>query len=554
MKNLALTLVILFYSSFLQAHLSLQLDNSKIQMGQTCRITLTKDNAALTGAPDLSPLRKDFEIIGTQQLNNYSVINGQVHSTSQWIISLMPKKIGVLTIPSLQIGQEHTPPERLEVTIDTDNSSSTKLTNAQQALLLTAEVDEPNPFVNQQVLYTVKLYNSRQLIDAEYRAPEIKDGLLIALGKNRQYQTTKNGQVYEVEEQRYVIFPQKSNVIKINPPSFKATVFDALPRVINIQAKATTLHVKPAPEAYRNKGWLPAKAVSLSENYDRATDGIMQGTTLVRTLTLRVEGVPAQLLPAFEFAKTSQFDTYYDKPIENNSYYNKGILGTITVNITYLFNKPGRVVIPAVEIPWFNTVTEKEEKAFLPSVTLNVKASSIVQPNDQAVSAKQDKPPATAIKPQKKRQLLQQRENSNEGEGKGNTMPWSLVLGLIFIGLATLIMRWIRRNFHQPTNRLLLKRLRNACMTNQPQAARIALLTWANQQWPDREIVSLEDISKSIDDSNLQSQLNLLLQALYYPGQQPWLGRELWLSVKYYKKAKKRYNKKRDGLPPLNPS
>lgn len=73
------------------------------------------DGDEADSVPDLTPLQEDFNIDGTERSMNYTVINGQAHSLSQWIILVTPKKTGVVEIPALQVGSEKTQPATIEV-------------------------------------------------------------------------------------------------------------------------------------------------------------------------------------------------------------------------------------------------------------------------------------------------------------------------------------------------------------------------------------------------------------------------------------------------------
>ncbi|CEK12091.1 BatD family protein [Legionella hackeliae] len=555
MKKILLSLILLCITKLGFATAIMQLESSKVQAGDTVRLILTLDGAESESVPDLTPLQKNFSIVGTERSMNYTVINGQAQSTGQWLILLVPKKTGVLTIPSIQVGQEKTAPTTLEVTEEALETQQTDSTQPVDVKLI-GEVSEVNPYVNQQVIYTVKLYNSRRLINVEYQPPQVEDGLLIPLGSGRRYQTAENGRLYGIDEQQYAIFPQKSGPIKITPPTFSAVIYDAVPKHIKERAKAITLNVRPVPTQYVGKTWLPAKQVNLTENYDNNTLSFQQGSTLVRTVTLEATAVPAQLLPALDFGNSPDFSIYPEKPLERNSFKQSNIVGTTTVKVTYLLNKAGQITIPTLQLVWFNTSTGMEEVTTLPARTLEV----IAAPNVQASpKTPQTITTTTQQQPAPLSSLTMKQEKKNEiapPMAKSSTqMAWWIALVFALAWLLTLVLWFWQRRANRDSSydmKHILKRLEEACLHNDASSARDALMRWAHKQWPESNLLNLSDVENKVDDLALKEQIKELAQALYYKSSKSvWQGDLLWGAIISFKRSKNAMSKD-NSLPPLH--
>ncbi|EHL32421.1 hypothetical protein LDG_5377 [Legionella drancourtii LLAP12] len=368
MNKLIISGFFCLFSVLAQAEVQLQLDSSQVSLEEPFRLMLTQDNLQTgSGIPDLTPLRKDFFILGTERSVNYAIINGQTQSSSTWTITLKAQKVGTLTIPPIKIGNEQTAPLTISVAnTDTDanaNDAAVKQPTKQQDIMLTTEVNEKNPYVNQQITYKVTLYNSKQLLDANYQGPKVDNALLVPLGSEKRYQTQKNNVQYLVEEQSYAIFPQKSGPLKITSPVFNALVYNFEPQRVKVEDKTITLNVQPIPKQYADKKWLPAKQVKLTEKYENISQTLSEGSTLVRTVTLEGVGIPAQLLPMLNFAETDAFNVYPEKGQEKNQIIQGELISTTKIKVTYLLNKSGKITIPELRLPWFNTETGKEEIA-----------------------------------------------------------------------------------------------------------------------------------------------------------------------------------------------
>ncbi|KTC70244.1 KQDN repeat-containing protein [Legionella birminghamensis] len=538
-----ISLLILVYSGVLFAQLSMQLESSKVQIGQSFRLILTLDGQS-NAVPDLTPLQDNFKIVGTERSTNYSLINGQARTLNQWTVFLVPIKLGMISIPSLQVGQEHTAPTNIEVTAGNSTQTTDKPLAKQEDIQLIAEVDNKTPYVNQQVIYTVKLYNSLQLLDTDFQGPQVDNALLVPLGDGRQYQTTENGRLFSVVEQQYAIFPQKSGELTVNPPSFSALVYDQMPHKMKISAEPLNLQIKPAPASFTGKEWLPANQVMLSDHYDKEPLNLQQGDTLTRVVTLEVVGMPAQLLPQLDFKGKDDFSVYPEKADEKNSYRQPYLVGTKTVKVTYLFNKAGKITIPELRLPWFNTVTQKNEVAVLAPRVIQISASA----NDAGSSA------SPASEPQPAATESAAVTSSPDGKtASRNWLAWGLAALFALAWLLTLGAG--RFNFSKGNNKkAALKRIQTACLNNQAVEAQQSLIQWAALNWPDTRILSLADICEQIHDMNLKKQINELSEVLYHPQRKAWQGRPLWEALQQNLSGGAARRKSSLNLPPINPT
>lgn len=543
MKRFLLIAVLLCWNILACAAVFTRVDPSVIRLGDTFRLTITIDAPMPDSIPDLTPLQENFSIVGTERSMAYSIVNGQKHSVNQWIILLTPQKAGTLLIPAIQIGQQQSTANSIKVTADPGAAPTNQDNNASKdEVWLKTEIDSRQLYINQQAIYTVKLYNSQRLLDAEYQPPRIEDALLIPLGESRHYQTILNNRNYAVEEQKYAIFPQKSGSLKIIAPSFNALVFDTVPRRINVHSGTIEIAVKPIPTNYTGNYWLPAKQVALTEVYDPIDATMNQGSTLIRTVTLQAAGVPAQLLPTLSFDSTPQFNSYPEKPELRNTAKQHDLVGRADIKVTYLLNKAGEITIPALKINWFNTDSGKEETVSLPARNIEVKAKGNVQQPPPIIS--------------KTDAMLPTKHLDHLATEKSDHLAWWLAGGFALAWIATLALWWLRKNTAVTlgSKRVALKQLQQACKSNNPTKAQEALLQWAALQWPKNAPLNLHHVAKLVHDTSLKKQLTLLSQALYSQEKNAlWQGEALWHSVTSYLRKKPTSKSKGSGLPPINP-
>lgn len=535
------------FSIGVHAEIQTQIEPSHIRLNTPFKLILSQENPQNGGVPDLTVLQKDFKIMGTERSLNYSIINGQTQSTSQWIVSLKAKKTGILNIPPIIIGVEQSRPIAINVEANS-NADNVSINSSQlQDVMLRAQINEHEFVVNQEITYTVKLYNSKRLLDADYQGPQVQNALIVPLGDVKRYQEIQNNINYVVEEQNYAIFPQKSGPLKIISPTFTALTYDFEPQRIKVQDKPIQINIKPIPKQFDGALWLPAKKVRLSESYENLNQTIAQGSTLTRTVTLVGVGIPAQLLPSLNFLKTDGVSVYPEKGKEQNKVVHGELISRTEINVTYLFNKAGKNIIPELKLRWYNTSTGQEETAVLPprslEITPSVASTSQIE-KKQSITKNAIKTPLVHTSPEP---LLQ----------TYSKWPWVMAFIFALAWLLTLgLWGWQK---HSRTSRkghykASLRKLNKACAECNPGKARDALMDWARLHWPDAPMLSLSDVTKLTRDSQLRKQLSTLSQVLYKSDQKAlWRGDELWRCVHSIKKNGTGVKKKSNPLPPINP-
>ena len=366
MRGIPIIFFILFSTLAWGTGITVEVDAAQIEVGQPIRLTLTYDPREVQGLPDLQVLQNDFTILATEQSTSYTVTNGQARSIGQWGIVLEAKHSGMITIPAIRIGAAMSQPMQVNVNQSSHapvraraQDVAIQRVDTQADTALTVSVDNKKPYLNQEILYKVRLLASHRLLDARYQAPQVDDAILFPLGESQQYQTTQDGKNYQVNEQIYAIFPQKSGPLTITPPSLHALTEDFSPQPVTVMGETVTLQVQPLPKQIKRKEWLPSKLVHLKESYEGADTQLTQGATIVRNIELQAQGLVAQLLPEITFPDKADLRIYPEQPERDNRIQQGELWGRYKLKVTYVFPTAGTIVLPAVKLPWFNVKTQK---------------------------------------------------------------------------------------------------------------------------------------------------------------------------------------------------
>lgn len=550
--NYLISILLIAMSSFLHAEILVKSSSNQVGLDETFNLTMTQNNPQNNGGiPDLTPLRKNFNIIGTQRSVSYSIINGQTQSSNTWTIVLQARNAGTITIPPIYIGTDKTTPINIEVSNHTNtkaNPSSNDTDNINQDIMLKMHVSDKKPYINQQITLKVTLFNSKQLLDANYQPPTVKNAILIPLEGDKHYQTVKDNVQYLVEEQNYAVFPQKSGPLQINSALFTALVYNFNPQKVSSEDKPIHLDVQAIPKHFSGTTWLPAKKVFLKEHYENTNQALSEGDSLVRTVTLEGTGIPAQLLPKLSFSKSNAFSVYSEKGKETNQIDHGELISRTEIKLTYLFNQSGTVTIPELKLPWFNTVSGQEEIATLPAYELNIKAKPgntvNTSPNPQYANKAATASNTTST-------------ITNQSTTTTQYGAWILA-GLFALAWIITLLLW-KSPFRRSKKGLnsikkSLKHLEQMCKKDNPQQTKEALLIWSRLQWPNQDILNLSDLIRIIGNNiELKKELLVLSQQLYQKdSMRTWHGLKLWQCVSRLN-PKTHFKSINNHLPPTNP-
>lgn len=507
-------------------------DRASISETETVRLTI--DITDQSGKrPDLTPLGKDFDIIDTAQSNQIQVINGRTSTKNSWTITLAPKHAGTLTIPALDIGGRRTEAINLRVEKASAATSADKTTD----IFIEASVDNAAPYVQSQIILTLKIYHSVPLREASLSKIEIPDVVMERLGDDTTYSTKRDQRSYEVIERRFALFPQRSGTLTIpaviltgkvldkrtqsraQNDNFFGDPFGMLQTLLSVRSKTEeiTLNVQAKPNSAPAATWLPASKVTLTETWQPSPPTLRVGVPVTRTLSLKAEGVVGSQLPSFTIADDSAVKIYPDQPVTSNQLTQTGLVGTLQQKVAFIGARAGRYELPAIEIPWWNVTTKRIELAKLPARTLEIAAGENTVPSVNSMA------PAPAANTATPNQANTEERIAPHPDSAQNYWRFG-AYSFATVWLLTVGMWWWqerRRSIRTAattraatanttdTMRAASQRLRNACANGDSQAIRDATLALAAARWRDDPPHSLGALAQRLTDAGKEAVLQL---------------------------------------------
>lgn len=522
---LSLILFILSMHTAFATEIKVTLDRNPVSINESFQITFTATESP-DDDPDFSPLEMDFEVLNQSHRNNSSWINGKSTRSIQWILNVMARRDGKLVIPTVSFGDDTSQPVEIVVT-----KGSVPKNSKNDDLFLEVEATPEQPYVQSQILYTLRLFRRVQIAQASLNEPKLADALIEKLGEDKNYNTEINGVAYVVTERKYAIFPQKSGIATIEPlvltadvvsssrPRFNGFFNRQITKTKRVTSRAITLDVQAAPAGFQGKQWFPAEQVYIEEKWSGDSENMKPGEPLTRTLTILAKGTTVAQLPELHNdLNNDQLKTYPDQPVLKEKKEADGLIAFREEKVAYIPSKSGSFTLPAVEIPWFNTQTQTMEIARIAEKTISTIATAASQKNDAVIE-----PPV---------QINTQGSKSVTSTVENKFWMWlSIILALGWLITVFFFINKTRtKSKEKPVNsrdiklKETVKALKQACAENNNVAAKDALLAWGKIKFNSSSLSAIALNS----EARLRDEIELLSQSLYASQQDQWQGKKLF--------------------------
>ena len=362
------------------------IDKNPVMVDEAIRLTVTADGSADRDAFDSSPLLKDFVVGRTSVSSQTSIVNFDTKRTTVWTTTLFPRKEGIFTIPSLTVENKQTKPIQVEV-IPVQAQD-----NVARDYFVTTDIDLKDAYLNQQLLYTVKLFLSSNIERGSLQAPEMQNAEITQLGEDKQYTDIINGRRYQIIERQFAVVPQASGEFTLRGPIFTGEVmapntnqrfgFFNRTQQVNRVGPDITVNIKPIPQNI-DYAWLPSEMVRVDEEWPQG-DNFVAGEPVTRIITLTALGVVEEQLPDIPEFYPPNFKLYPDQSTTATVEKDQNLISQRQSSLAIIPTAPGSFVLPEITIPWFNTLTEKTEYATIPARTITVAPASGQASNGQA--------------------------------------------------------------------------------------------------------------------------------------------------------------------------
>ena len=512
------------------------LERNPIRADETVRLVVETSGDAAGGGPDLGPLDRDFEVLGTTTSTQVQILNGEQSATTRWIVEIAPRRSGELEVPPLPLGAFTTPSLTLHVL-----EAPAPGIGAGEDIFIESELYPKAPYVQAQVTYALRLFRTVEIIDGTLEEPRAGDALVQRLGRDTGYKVNRGGRQYRVIERRYAIFPQSSGELHIPPVRFDGEVADSgsvgssfsrlfmQGRRVRLDTEEYRLEVRARPPEFQGRTWLPARTLHLVEQWSEDPPELQVGEPLTRTIIFNAAGLRGDQFPEIDIGTPEGVRVYPDQPTIRTSSDAEHVYGSREQRFALVPLRDGEVTLPEVRVRWWDSVNDAPADAIIPARTFSVGAAP-VEATDlvTALSGPESAGEAGAA-------------FGPGGGGAAESGGWQWLSAVLLALWAATATGWwrSRRGVREamaedprtPGMARARRALQAACAGGHADGARDALLAWTASAWPDAPPRSLGEAARRLGAS-LEGPVRELDRCLYAPGEGDWNGEELCREAK----------------------
>jgi hypothetical protein len=506
MVKLALSIIVFFCLSIpVQAFekITINIDKRVVASGQSLLLTVTADDRLPASSIDLTPLFKSFAV-GDIKFNETS---GSGTLNTEWQIPLLPRNSGEITIPSLKVAGAATSPLTIQVSDAIQPHSS-------RSPLLEVSLTPEQLYARQAAIYSLKLHLPTGVEVDSLSPPQLEKGSLRQLGEDNVRNEIINGRRTKSLVRYYAIYSDEPGQKVIKGPLLQGVQQErGISKPFLEQAPDMMITVLSTPV---DAHYLPSKEVRIEESIMPDGGPYKVGEPVIRQIHLYARGVLKEQLPDIPLPKQAGVRSYDDgisvqERIENGEVYVEK-----SIRQALLPQEAGRLLLPAIAIPWWNTSTYTVVQAKLPGRTIQISASALRTKN-QEIPAVQG--------------------------ASGSSYFW-IAFSVIFSLVTTLLaLLWLTRkrlattklSFRLINDKITWRKLKKALHKNNPREIHNALLIWARQRWPEQAPSCIEALPCYPD---LRTELDALLAACYSGEPIPiWDPRALRQALRKWREA-----------------
>lgn len=371
------------------------LDRDTIGLDEQAMLSVVVSGAVQNLPEPKMPTLSRFEVYSQGRSSSFRVSNGVMSSSNTYRYLILPKEPGTYPIDQIAVVFQNRryKAEPLELTVVGKSSTATpRLTEKAREsdgksrdYFMEAVVDNPTPFVNEQVTLTLKFYIAIQY----YGSPELIEPTTTGfwtevLGNKAPYYQKINGRNYKVIERKYALFPTQTGkldigraMIRLKVPSRNRrsddifSTFFGQGEDVSVRSQVVTVDVQPLPTKGKPDNF--TGTIGNFRIYANADKREVEANQPV-SVTIKISGtgnIKSVAEPELAY-DDNEFRVYRASSNENVSKVSNKIGGTKIFEEVFIPKRPGVVEIPAISYNYFDPEQKKYRTISTNPIKVNV--------------------------------------------------------------------------------------------------------------------------------------------------------------------------------------
>ena len=359
------------------------LDRDRIAFDETVTLTIEIDDPGASTLPDIAGLSRDFSVVNQTVSQEGDLFGGRMRLTAQLV--LRPMHAGVIAIPTDAITGRDTAPLQVVVSPPRDpppSPTEPSAVSSQQPVIVQASVDTSDPYVQQSVGYTLRMYYDESLTpEGELDVDAPQGASLIRTGEERQDTVRVGERLYRMYERHYLLVPERGGELVVPPAHFVGRTVNPLSAFfsgdlgddVRVRSLPVALHVRPVPPG-ATQPWLPLRAATL--RYRRAPTEMRVGEGATFEIEFVATGATADPLPALSLAASDGAQVFPERAETHDAFVDGAPRATVVRRFSVVPTRSGSVRIVGPRIAWWDAAAGRAQVATLPDLVLPVSAAA----------------------------------------------------------------------------------------------------------------------------------------------------------------------------------
>ena len=367
-KAAFLFIVLMFAVSSLNAAISATayVDKNNISIDDTLRLTIEiNGNLRNISGLNLSKLA-NFDIISQSQEQSFSMVNGSFSLSYKKIYTLMPQKIGKITIPAFAITIKGKKYETKPITIEVTKSNaqiknpgkggaSAASQKTLKSLMADVKVSKKKVYLGEPVEVEFTYYRRIQKWNLSFAPPSFDGFYSRLVKKSGEHYTNISGVRYIANSFKYVLVPITSGKKDIGRGQFNF-VIDPFSGPRRVSTDPFSIKVLPLPSTNKTdfSGSVGRLNIKASVNKNRISD------TETLQLSIKISGnASLKFINAPNVDFTRNFRVFDKRQNENEQYANGQINSVKEFNYMLIPKHLGKIIIPPVAYTYFDFAAKR---------------------------------------------------------------------------------------------------------------------------------------------------------------------------------------------------
>jgi hypothetical protein len=367
----ALVLLLLSFPFTAGASVSvtLELDRSEATLADSIRMVVhVTGSRGIDSQPVLQGL-EFFHVTRGGTSSRVEIINGKYNAGVDYTYSIQPKKTGTFKIGPVKMTIKGKAYKSNLATLKVVKPARTSGTD-RGPVFLDAELSSTKVYVDEQTIYTLRLYGRARISDISLALPNAEHLDFKQLGKHREYRRVHNGKSYQVIEVRYALVPSKEGTYGIGSSRMNMTVYKGNRRSprgrfddpffsfstgepLSVVSEPLEVTVLPLPIEGRPPDFTGLVGrFSLESKLDPST--IKAGDSATLTVILKGRG-NVNRIPDLKMPQLTETKIYADQPVFEAATDAKGLAGSKIMKWALVPENEGIRKVPPLSLSFFDT-------------------------------------------------------------------------------------------------------------------------------------------------------------------------------------------------------